>query len=161
MPGPISTKAEASQNCMNSGPGLRGREWMWGGGEVVLVLWGRAPLLLWLSITLALIKKASAECRVVGLGVRGSSLHCVLCHSLKSICTERTVKNGVSPLSFLEKEFIPTAIQETLLHRGMNNLPSCVPGLDLIPPFTVSVSKPSAYLVFYFRHAHGFQDSKF
>ena len=35
-------------------------------GGFVLVFWGRGLLLLWLSGTLALVKKASAECRERG-----------------------------------------------------------------------------------------------
>ena len=44
--------------------------------DFVLLFWGRGPLLLWLSGTFTLVKKAPVESRGEGTGVNTSSLFC-------------------------------------------------------------------------------------
>lgn len=114
-----------------------------GVGRFVIVSWRRSLLLLWLSGTLALVKKkiAPAEHKGDGLGVRTSSLHCGFHDApwTPSLLMGGG-KNGVSQLSCPWRgEFNSIAVQEAL-HKTVNNISSFVPGIFR------SLSLPCLYL---------------
>lgn len=70
-------------------------------GVFVLVFWGRGPLLFWLSITLALVKKTPAVHKGVGGGGVGLSVISSNLHLLKSGYDDTWDKNNISLLSSL------------------------------------------------------------
>lgn len=83
-------------------------------GVVVLVFWGRDPLLFWLSGMLTLLKSTSTV-QMGGAWCKWSKPpFWVLCCSLKPVCANGWEdKHGISPLSYsLRGQFVPPAVQD-------------------------------------------------
>lgn len=106
----------------------------------MLLFLGRSPLHLWLSITLALLKRhlLCTGGRVAWCKGLKPPL-CALYHLLKSVYTDgRGEKNGIGPPSPPEWG-VHNHHFSGGPHRKGNNFPSCIPGFCQIPALTMSV----------------------
>lgn len=92
------------------------------------------------------IKKAPAECMGVGLGVRGSNLHCVCYVDHLSVSLLMGGVKYCDGLLWSPEIGVHACHYSGSTHRRVNNLSSCVPGLHQISVLTLSVSKLSLLL---------------
>lgn len=131
----ISTRADTFQHSMISGPGAC--------GVICAGLPREGLVLLWLLITLALVKKAPIECRGVGHSVDGSSLYCMHCAtSWSPSILMGGVKNGISPL-FPGEGSVCWPVFSMPLQKSKQSTP-CVLSFHQIHAFNLSVSEPLA-----------------